>query len=1247
MRGALSEGGGGSTTLGAQSRVQPEGGVGGAGVGPQLAQQAARGGVGSVGAGRNDREMMMPQQSTSGGVGTVGAGRDGQNVVNAQQAAPTLLGGGVQGGVSGVSNGNAQIGVNGGQYVAVAQHLGGVQGGQNSAQHLGGVQGGQNSSHLGFGQGVQHGVSSQQAAPTLLGGALGGAGPGGVGSGGLVGQGGAGLVGQQNVALGGQRQLLWSGENPSETLRTFDLPKLEEDATALKFGDWMSLVDAQMADLSYTSCVWWSMVKDAVESCYRQWLVAGPFDRLKLKPQLDPAADRWPRTEKRALAMLLSAIPEGIRCQLVASRQMTSASVLFRLYTQCQPGGAAERTKLLHLLVDSKMGNSAQDSLEWLRMWRRNLGRASELGVQLPDPLVLLGTLAKVADNLSKSSAQVAFRLNSVRQQLNLDGNPLMENLVVFAEHLHAEAEEMVLSSTSSRSTTTSTVKAAAMNVSGDGGYKKPYEKGSSSVRPCRYWKTDGGCLKADQCTWAHTKLEPHEGRCFRCSAPGHSKGDCPAKWEGTPGNDAPKHGGGGAHGNDQKNYSKKTAKVGKTSKPNSQEKKGGEKDDVVGTKNATPSTTSTSSTTSSPLTSSTVETKPGVQAGGSQESSALAGTLTTLLKSINVNENVTDVKKELPPRKLKMITVKKAVIGDVATGLLDGGATNPLRRGTKAEIAAAVEVTVELAHGCLQLHQDRESGTILTENDVEPIVPLRGLIELGYAIKWSATGCEVRHPSRGRIRCWLRGGCPVVEESHALALIGEIEQMEREKKKTALRDEETFEEVVNWWSTRFPEVPSRVWKFMAGQEVEPDPHRLPWNRHQRKRHKRAKALIIHLYAGKGAKEWRQGWPDGIEVVTVDLLDGQNIQDPHVWSYLWQLASSGRVCTVLAGPPCRTVSRLLYKRPGPPPLRARTGPERFGLERLTSGQQQKTDGDTALFLKALGLYMRAEDCKVVDMGSVGFCLESPQDPSTYDRSLEASQMASFWAWQETKDFLEKYEDAGMILVTMDQGALGHQQRKPTGCMTNLPEMEELNGLRCQGAKGQPLEEDLQQRLAQTAEWSSWAPGFKAAIRAAMGIQLKDMVKCPQVAKVLDIQGWKDHILQGHRPYRRDCRTCALEMAADAPHRRREHAGRSSWCMSLDLVAMPYAKDLSTGRYARYVVVATALVPVFEKEEEKPPPDPDGPVEVVDADWGEGCDDAEDDQHLIPDVEVLGSSKSEEVLEKEIEKDSKPWKVRHM
>ncbi|CAK9028355.1 LRR and CARD domains-containing protein 3) (Nucleotide-binding oligomerization domain protein 3) [Durusdinium trenchii] len=46
----------------------------------------------------------------------------------------------------------------------------------------------------------------------------------------------------------------------TEILKTFDARR------SLKFGDWMSLVDAQMADLSYASTV----VKDAVDWCYKQ-----------------------------------------------------------------------------------------------------------------------------------------------------------------------------------------------------------------------------------------------------------------------------------------------------------------------------------------------------------------------------------------------------------------------------------------------------------------------------------------------------------------------------------------------------------------------------------------------------------------------------------------------------------------------------------------------------------------------------------------------------------------------------------------------------------------------------------------------------------------------------------------------------------------------------------------------------------------------------------------------------------------
>ena len=79
----------------------------------------------------------------------------------------------------------------------------------------------------------------------------------------------------------------------------------------------MNVVDSQMGDLSYSSNIWWSMVKSAAESCYGEWLSSSPLERLRLKPDLHANASWWPRTERRAVAMLLQASPSQIRDDLV------------------------------------------------------------------------------------------------------------------------------------------------------------------------------------------------------------------------------------------------------------------------------------------------------------------------------------------------------------------------------------------------------------------------------------------------------------------------------------------------------------------------------------------------------------------------------------------------------------------------------------------------------------------------------------------------------------------------------------------------------------------------------------------------------------------------------------------------------------------------------------------------------------------------------------------------------------------
>ena len=137
--------------------------------------------------------------------------------------------------------------------------------------------------------------------------------------------------------------------------------------------------------------------------------------------------------------MLLGAIPDPIKEEVISSRKLSTDQVLYKLCITFQPGGASERTKLLQCLTDSRCGSNVSEVLDWVRTWRRYVQRARELQVTLPDGLVLLGVLSKCTDVLSGKSPQVAYRLNMIRQQLNLDQLPTAETILSYSEHLQAK----------------------------------------------------------------------------------------------------------------------------------------------------------------------------------------------------------------------------------------------------------------------------------------------------------------------------------------------------------------------------------------------------------------------------------------------------------------------------------------------------------------------------------------------------------------------------------------------------------------------------------------------------------------------------------------------------------------------------------------------------------------------------------------------------------------------------------------
>ena len=60
------------------------------------------------------------------------------------------------------------------------------------------------------------------------------------------------------------------------------------------------------------------------------------------------------------------------------------------------------------------------------------------------DPLVLTGVLSKFADGAAKlGGSQVAFRLASMRQELDVDRTPSWESVNDWAEYIQAELEEL------------------------------------------------------------------------------------------------------------------------------------------------------------------------------------------------------------------------------------------------------------------------------------------------------------------------------------------------------------------------------------------------------------------------------------------------------------------------------------------------------------------------------------------------------------------------------------------------------------------------------------------------------------------------------------------------------------------------------------------------------------------------------------------------------------------------------------
>ena len=482
--------------------------------------------------------------------------------------------------------------------------------------------------------------------------------------------------------------------------------------------------------------------------------------------------------------------------------------------------------------------------VEALRGWRRSLRRAQELEIATPDATLLLGALDRMSELVGRTSSQVAFRMSSTRAALGVDVTPSLETVLNFSDMLTAEAESLAISELqpvaevkTAPPVTKVKAMAAVIEEKGDKGAGKSKVDGKVEEKTCRFW----GCRKGQDCRFKHdwTNLEK-KGRCFGCSSTKHSKRDCPAvKMK--------------IDGEKQVKTFKKEAEKGGGVKKNERE----------------PAVESQASSVEETVDEKRVE-KP---AASSREVQALLSEATTLLKSLRP---ASDGRASLKAVKLSSLEVRTT-----DRALLDGGATHCLRRAeSEEEWLRAQEVRVELAEGSVMLRQIPWTKTLLTQNDVQT-VPLGVLISLGYEAYWEKERFTLTDSSGALLDVTIEGMCPTVGEGLGRELIAEIERsMVRERARLAVLNAEENQnelelgEIHHLKELRelFPEVPLRLlvrilpkvgWK---GESI-------PWNRHERRRVRKAREVVVHLFSGDTKKYWqRELESEGRAVLCVDTV---------------------------------------------------------------------------------------------------------------------------------------------------------------------------------------------------------------------------------------------------------------------------------------------------------------------------------------------------------------------------------------
>ena len=930
-------------------------------------------------------------------------------------------------------------------------------------------------------------------------------------------------------------------EETSEYVRgTPSLPQLPEWSSAsgpIDMNDWLALIDPMMSDLTDSSGEWWSLLMQEATTWYQQHMQLQPLERMAHvpAPSEELSKPRWKRLEKRASTLLLMAVPEGQREELIACKKLTALSIICQLLVSYKPGGLAEKELILRSLEFPNESSTLSEAIQALRRWTRWRRRAAELKISEPDPFLLLKGLNRIIKKPLEQNRELTFRISLARSMLQVDSAPNSGSVTSFAQHLLAEFEQIAHQETSQASAKKKTEeKAKAVKLRRLEEEEKKGEAGKKAEEgkaKCKFYLTDAGCRRGKTCTFSHD-VKDEKRRCWTCGSTEHFSSQC----------SRPK---GGSEGSPSKARLQKAEGEGTPtggSKDVKKEELEGEGDSSM--KQLLEQATKMLKSMNDPSSSGSTSSAASVE-GESKESR---------------EDTMERLQQQLNAMKMKVFRISQ-ISGGGVKGLIDSGATHPLRSEKIEEKGVKFKkVPVTLASGQVTWIKMNNYGTMLTEDpQVEPIVPMGKLTQtLGCSVEWKNGVITLCHPERGLLPVKAKDGCPQVSQELALQLIEELEEKEGKFRLQSVdfaKEDKWLQGLVDSHPV-LRTLPSRMKDHLAVEVGRWED--LPLNRRRRKKAQRD-GLHVHLYAGESdgftlERAWKQSGGKVEDLLELDIKRDERhdmLASNGIYSALLRIAFEGKLHSIVGGPNCRTRSVLRHRPiPGNPscprPLRAWNGGE-HGIQGLTKEEEESLRQDDLLLWRMVFLFLVAKYVREARQipKPVGFLLEQPASPKDFEPEVVS--------WWDTTEWKALQEDLGLSEITFRQGALGGAAPKPTTVGTNL----EIDVEKHEMKRGEHTKE-----VKGSKDLARWAPGLMNSVAQAI---LEQVVEVKIKLKPLS---WSEHLSHGHIPFRRDCWICQQSIQQQAPHRKVDQP--IGGVLSLDTVG-PLASVPDMGGFrARYL-----------------------------------------------------------------------------